>query len=57
MAYRIGEGPYKYTVTFHAYSPRSGTRHTIVENHRRKDEYELRALALGWHVANVEVLS
>ena len=57
MTNRIGTGAYKYRVTFHAYGPRSGTRHVIVELHRRKDEYELRASALNWAVANVEVIS
>lgn len=57
MAYRIGEGPYKYRVTFRAIGTRGGKEYRNVELHRRKDEYELRALALGWTVENVEVLS
>jgi hypothetical protein len=57
MAYRIGEGPYKYRVTFRAIGTRGGKEYRNVELHRRKNEYELRALALGWTVENVEVLS
>lgn len=56
MTNRVGNGSYKYRVTFRAIGTVGGKEHRITELHRRKDEYELRAMALNWTVENVETL-
>lgn len=49
---RIGEGPYKYRVTFRAIGM-GGKEYFNTELHRSEDDYRLRALALNWTVHKV----
>lgn len=53
----ISMSDYKFRVTFYVFSKVLNKEFRNVELHRSESDYNLRALALGWTVENVEVLS